>query len=214
MLIASTAGRKDINTITTDASLAEGCSVQNVLVSTSGVKEIKMPSFIDLNGQRFGKWKVLSRANSGKNGHIHWLCQCDCGRKRIVHGRNLRNGTSPGCQFCGRKERKPNFKHGLSRTKLYRVWKSMIERCEKLNSQAYGRYGRKGIKTCKEWRKNFKAFYNWAIANGYKEGLTIDRINNDKGYSPDNCQFITRSENTLKAWHVDGSFGKKYLTAS
>lgn len=90
----------------------------------------------------------------------------------------------------------------------------MKQRCKNPNHQDYKYYGGKGIKICQEWRKDFMAFRKWAIANGYKKDLVIDRINNDEDYKPDNCQFITSSENSLKAWYIDGSFGEKYLKVS
>ena len=87
------------------------------------------------------------------------------------------------------------YKHGLSATKLHRVWWGMIERCYKRYHKSYSEYGGRGIKICDEWRDDFKTFYDWAMSNGYAEKLTIDRIDNDKGYSPDNCRWVTQSCN-------------------
>ena len=84
--------------------------------------------------------------------------------------------------------------HGMSKTKIYGVWLSMRERCTSTNHPSYKNYGGRGIKVCDEWMNDFITFYNFAIQNGYVENLTLDRINNDKGYSPDNCRFITRKE--------------------
>lgn len=84
--------------------------------------------------------------------------------------------------------------HGMSQTKLYRVWRSMRDRCNNSNHHAYESYGGRGITICNEWNKLFLPFYEWAIAYGYKEGLSIDRINNDKGYEPKNCRWATRSQ--------------------
>jgi hypothetical protein len=85
-------------------------------------------------------------------------------------------------------------KHGMSKTKIYHVWLSMRERCSKKSNKSYKNYGEKGIKVCKEWDDNFMVFYDFAISNGYKDGLTIDRINSNKGYEPSNCRFITTKE--------------------
>ena len=169
-----------------------------------------MPGFIDLTGRRFGKWTVVGRSPNGVGGHAMWLCRCDCGREKIVWGLNLRHGYSSGCQICQNRI----TKHGQWQTPLYGTWENMINRCENSNYTGYKRYGGRGIKICSEWRNDFKAFRRWALVNGYKEGLTIDRIDNDGDYEPENCQFLTRSENSLKAWHIDGSHGEKHLTIS
>ena len=82
--------------------------------------------------------------------------------------------------------------HGKSNTKLYEVWKAMRRRTKRENSQAYENYGGRGIGICEEWEKDFETFYKWAIENGYREGLSIDRKDNNKGYNPDNCRWTTR----------------------
>lgn len=82
--------------------------------------------------------------------------------------------------------------HGKTNTKLYEVWKAMRRRTQDKNSQAYENYGGRGIGICEEWEKDFEAFYKWAMQNGYKEGLSIDRKDNEKGYCPDNCRWATR----------------------
>lgn len=87
------------------------------------------------------------------------------------------------------------YKHGLSNTKLHRVWWGMIERCYKKHHKSFLEYGGRGVSVCDEWRSDFKNFYDWAIENGYKDGLTIDRINNNGNYEPTNCRWVTQSEN-------------------
>lgn len=171
-----------------------------------------MSKLIDLTGKNFGRWTVLERASNDKNGQAHWMCQCACGREKIVYGNSLRSGHSRQCRHCGNKEN--TFKHGLSGTPLYNVLNDMIQRCENPNNKDYKHYGGRKIKICPEWREDFAVFAAWALANGYKEGLSIDRIDNDKGYFPENCQWITQSENSLKGWRIDGSHGKKYLKVS
>ena len=142
----------------------------------------------DLTGKRFGKLIVIRP--SDKDGY--WLCNCDCGKQKIVFDGGLRNGHTRSCgclKIKATKERSTT--HGKSNTKIYRVWRSMIARCEKKNSSAYRNYGARGITVCGEWHE-FMTFYNWAIQNGYKNGLTIDRVNNDGNYEPLNCRWLDR----------------------
>lgn len=87
-----------------------------------------------------------------------------------------------------------NITHGQTHTPLYHVWGMIIQRCCNPNNKRFKDYGGRGITCCSEWRNNFLSFQTWAVSNGYKEGLTIERINNDKGYQPDNCKWITRAE--------------------
>lgn len=90
------------------------------------------------------------------------------------------------------------MKHGLTGTRIYKTWSNMKQRCHNPNASKYNSYGGKGITVCEEWRNNFKAFYNWSMENGYNDNLTIDIIDSSKGYSPDNCRWITIKENQEK----------------
>lgn len=101
------------------------------------------------------------------------------------------------------------FKHGMGETKIYRVWSSMKTRCYNKNTHYYHQYGARGIVVCNEWKKDFLEFFNWAVKNGYEEGLQIDRVDNDKDYMPNNCRFVTcqiNSQNTRRSkyWCVHG----------
>ena len=136
---------------------------------------------IDLTGKRFGMWLVLD-GNAGKEA----LCRCDCGTTKNVSKATLRNGSST---CCGCRK----VKHGMDGAKVYRLWCHMRERCQSPKHKHYHSYGGRGITVCDEWQ-DAKEFMEWAISNGYREGLTIDRKNVNLGYSPDNCQFITIGE--------------------
>lgn len=150
-----------------------------------------MPAFIDLTGKRFGMLTVISHAfvrksKSGRPDHM-WTCACDCGNETTVMGGNLRSGktASCGCQLV---------KHGGKGTRLYSIWQAMKARCYKPSHVWYHRYGGRGITVCDEWLNNFAAFRDWAIANGYADTLTVDRIDNDKGYFPENCCWATQRQ--------------------
>lgn len=154
-----------------------------------------MSKINNLVGKQFGRLTVIKYDGSNKNGRALWLCQCDCGNTKTILGSSLLNGSTLSCG-CYNKElvKKTNIKHNKSYSKLYKVWQGMKTRCYNKNFIYYCNYGGRGITICKEWLNDFEIFYKWAISNGYKEGLTIDRINNDGNYEPNNCRWITRAE--------------------
>ena len=154
-----------------------------------------MGKFIDLTGQKFGRLTVIERADNTKQGQAKWLCQCDCGRKTVVMGKSLRNGNTKSCG-CLQKET-IGYKrtiHGQTNTRFYRIWCGMKSRCYNKKNPHFHLYGGRGIKVCNEWLKDFQTFYDWAIANGYADNLTLDRINVNGNYEPSNCRWITRKE--------------------
>lgn len=159
-----------------------------------------MGKMIDLTGQRFGRLTVIERAKNyvSPNGRqaARWICLCDCGNKTTVVGGDLRTGRTRSCGCFEQESRyfSRNLVHGGFGTKLYNVWCGMKKRCYNSKNKFFKDYGGRGITVCDEWRDDFAKFRDWAMANGYREGLSIDRIDNDKGYSPDNCRWTTREE--------------------
>lgn len=153
-----------------------------------------MSEKIDITGQRFGRLVVVKEAGRSKQGRVLWRCRCDCGGSTIVRGADLKNGSVKSCG-CARVEacRAHGTRHGGSGTRLYDIWKGMRARCNNPNHKAYPQYGGRGIKICREWDA-FASFREWALANGYREDLTIDRINNDEGYEPNNCRWASYVE--------------------
>ncbi len=161
-----------------------------------------MAQFLDLVGQRFGRWLVIS--HQGKRyAEQFWLCRCDCGVERIVIGGTLKKGTS---KSCGCLSIEKLTKHGMEGTRIYNTWAQMLSRCNNPKSTSYPRYGAKGIKVCDRW-KDFSNFY--ADMGDIQEGKTLDRIDGTKGYEPSNCRWATykeqsRNKSTSKLFPWDG----------
>lgn len=164
----------------------------------------------DMMGLRFGSLTVIDRAPSDRYGNAMWLCRCDCGKEIVTQGHAMRNGHTRSCGHLQKEVAMANGTHHLSKDRLYKVWSGMRQRCENPNNRAYRDYGAKGVTVCEAW-KDFEVFYRWMIAHGYRRGLTIDRIDNSKGYSPENCRLATRmqqNQNTSRTHKIecDGGF--------
>lgn len=159
--------------------------------------------FTDISGQKFGRLVALYPTTPTKNGNMKWLCRCECGNEIIVDNQSLKKGATKSCG-CLAKEIciLTHTKHKMYKTKLNSVWNSMKQRCSNPNHIQYHNYGGRGIKVCPEWNdkiNGFMNFYNWAMQNGYNKNAkfqqcTLDRINNNGNYEPNNCRWVTIEE--------------------
>lgn len=154
-----------------------------------------MPKANDLAGKRFGRLTVVSRAANNHRGQTMWNCVCDCGIEKAVLGYNLTKGLTKSCG-CYHQDRLIADKttHGDSHSRLHSIWTNMKTRCTNQNTRSYKDYGGRGITVCDEWANDYSTFKAWALKSGYEDKLTIERIDNNKGYFPQNCCWVTHSE--------------------
>lgn len=167
---------------------------------------------IDLTGQKFHRLTVLRRSeNNTKRGKPKWICQCDCGNTTEVNGCDLKSGNTKSCG-CWNNEVRCNalVTHGYSKTRLYKIWCGMKDRCYNPNNKRYNDYGGRGIEVCDEWLYDFTKFRNWALETGYDENApfgqcTLDRANNNEGYFPFNCVWTTIAQQNRNKRNISHS---------
>lgn len=157
-------------------------------------------TYHNLAGQTFGRLTAIGLSGErSTNGCLKWDCECSCGKVVAVIAYLLTSGSTKSCGCLSRDASILRFtRHGLAggggrKVKLYGVWNDMRGRCNNPSHHAFRYYGGRGITICKEWME-FKPFYDWAMANGYKHGLTLDRTNNERGYMPQNCRWVTHRQ--------------------
>lgn len=159
-------------------------------------------------GDKFGKLTTLELVEDGNCLKRTWKCECECGRTIISKERYLKDGHR---KSCGCLRGNAIRTHGMTRTRLFKIWTSMRERCEREKHPHYNDYGGRGISVCEEWNA-FETFRDWAFQNGYDDSLTIDRIDVDGNYEPSNCRWVTMKaqQNNKRNNHVIDFNGEKH----
>lgn len=188
---------KDVLAINLERGLTQSCGC----LHKESVSKMGKSNLADLTNKKYGMLTVLKRADN-HGSQTYWECKCDCGNVVIVKACRLKNGSKTNCGCIARKAGyhksgiPKNKTHGMTNTRLYRIYRKMKLRCYSKVNPAYPNYGERGIKICDDWlgKHGFENFVKWSMENGYSENLSIDRMDNDKGYSPENCRWATAKE--------------------
>lgn len=152
-------------------------------------------------GKRYGRLTVIDvwRDGNTADSTTYFLCKCDCGTEKNIVANGIKTGTTLSCGCYNRdmsseRYKKINYKHGRCCERLHNIWNAMLNRCYNETNNRYHRYGKRGITVCDEWRNDYEIFRTWALSNGYRDDLSIDRKDNDGDYIPSNCKFSTNAQ--------------------
>ncbi|MFJ1122234.1 hypothetical protein [Bacillus thuringiensis] len=150
---------------------------------------------LDLTGKKFNLLEGIEVVGKSNRGAMLWKFKCDCGNEVVLEGRKVKGGETKSCGCLVKEHTKNlNYTHGFGNTRLHKCYSSMISRCYHEKDKSYKDYGGRGIGVCDEWRESFLNFREWALKSGYSDSLTIDRIDVNKWYAPENCKWSTKLE--------------------
>ncbi len=196
--------------------------------STDPTSDEVMLMRVDIKNRRFGRLIAINPTPDRDSCQsVIWKCKCDCGNTILVSARQLTSKTGTHSCGCLQKEKArknleenhksgrdaPAYKHGKYKSRIYNTWINMKARCYNPNATRFLQYGGRGIKVCEMWKKDFQAFYDWAVLNGYQDNLTIDRIDNNGDYTPDNCRWVDNKRQQNNTSHSRMiSYGEKTQT--